>query len=1017
MISVINKEKIIILGAGSPHMGNTPSALIETSSGKMIMNWILDALNSENRSIEIIGGYKAEKIKKSFPEIPLSINKDWKSMGSTGSFLSSNLENDVPTFISYADILFRKSIVNKLRSSKKPIAIAWDSKWNPDNKKVKKINEKIQVNKKNVLRIGVDIKNELSDGKFIGLARFEPEVINEIISLKPEITKLMKLEQFSYLIEYLRIKGFEVEAFDVNGEWAEVTESNDIAAFILGTKAKTLKRLREVVKLSKIQDQITFTKDSWESNYPEIIDKILNLLGTNQELIVRSSSRSEDSFTSANAGKFKSILNVKPDKNIKNAINEVIESFGKNADKKDEVLVQPMLSNVKSSGVAFTRTMEDGCPWYIINYEESNDTSSITSGNSKNHKTCIIRRDKFQKVSCPRWINNLYYSIKEIEKLISYDSLDIEFAIDSDNFVNLLQVRPLVKKNKNPAKDDIYLKKIDISHKTWQKLYFCPPHIPGDAPPAYGLMPDWNPAEIIGTAPGELSLSLYKYLITDDIWAQQRLEFGYRDVRPAPLLVSFSGRPYVDIRLSFASFIPKNLPDKLAGKLLRYYLNYLKNNKEYHDKVEFKVVQTCISPNEGEWKDRLKNSNIFSESEILLIENELKLITQNAFSKPKNYLKVISKLEDKNKKIMNSNLEPLEKARMLIEDCRILGTLPFAHLARCAFIAMTLLNDAESSGIISKNAKDSFLSSIKTVSKEFKIDGKKALTNNSDWRKYVKKYGHLRPGTYDINSERYDSNDSFLLKISSKTEHKETEKKISYKCWEKEKYNFFNSLKKIGLPYNEELVEEFLYKSIEGREYSKFVFSKNLSDAIEEIAKFGSDFGLNRESLSNLNIFDILKLRDSEEEEDSIKNNLKSISKSNQAKKDISSKLQLPNLIFSENEFDIFFVDSNIPNFFGSETITKKFIEIPESSNTNFSNLDKKIVLIKRADPGYDWLFSQNIAGLVTLYGGANSHMAIRSAEFNLPAAIGVGDQIYEKLINSNLIQLDPIKKIIKGLK
>ena len=36
MISVINKEKIIILGAGSPHMGNTPSALIETSSGKMI---------------------------------------------------------------------------------------------------------------------------------------------------------------------------------------------------------------------------------------------------------------------------------------------------------------------------------------------------------------------------------------------------------------------------------------------------------------------------------------------------------------------------------------------------------------------------------------------------------------------------------------------------------------------------------------------------------------------------------------------------------------------------------------------------------------------------------------------------------------------------------------------------------------------------------------------------------------------------------------------------------------------
>ena len=32
------------------------------------------------------------------------------------------------------------------------------------------------------------------------------------------------------------------------------------------------------------------------------------------------------------------------------------------------------------------------------------------------------------------------------------------------------------------------------------------------------------------------------------------------------------------------------------------------------------------------------------------------------------------------------------------------------------------------------------------------------------------------------------------------------------------------------------------------------------------------------------------------------------------------------------------------------------------------------------------------------MYGGANSHMAIRAAEFNLPAAIGVGDVDTEEL-------------------
>ena len=66
-----------------------------------------------------------------------------------------------------------------------------------------------------------------------------------------------------------------------------------------------------------------------------------------------------------------------------------------------------------------------------------------------------------------------------------------------------------------------------------------------------------------------------------------------------------------------------------------------------------------------------------------------------------------------------------------------------------------------------------------------------------------------------------------------------------------------------------------------------------------------------------------------------------------------------------------------------------------------------KIVLIPQADPGYDWLFGQQIAGLITMYGGANSHMAIRAAEFGLPAAIGVGETKYQSLSNAVVLELD----------
>jgi len=60
--------------------------------------------------------------------------------------------------------------------------------------------------------------------------------------------------------------------------------------------------------------------------------------------------------------------------------------------------------------------------------------------------------------------------------------------------------------------------------------------------------------------------------------------------------------------------------------------------------------------------------------------------------------------------------------------------------------------------------------------------------------------------------------------------------------------------------------------------------------------------------------------------------------------------------------------------------------------------------LIENADPGFDWIFSHNIAGLVTQYGGVNSHMAIRCAELGIPAAIGVGDKIYENLHEGRLM-------------
>lgn len=70
-------------------------------------------------------------------------------------------------------------------------------------------------------------------------------------------------------------------------------------------------------------------------------------------------------------------------------------------------------------------------------------------------------------------------------------------------------------------------------------------------------------------------------------------------------------------------------------------------------------------------------------------------------------------------------------------------------------------------------------------------------------------------------------------------------------------------------------------------------------------------------------------------------------------------------------------------------------------------NLAGKIVCIPSADPGYDWLFSHSIGGLVTAWGGANSHMAIRAGELGLPSVIGAGEANYRKWSEARKMRID----------
>ena len=112
--------------------------------------------------------------------------------------------------------------------------------------------------------------------------------------------------------------------------------------------------------------------------------------------------------------------------------------------------------------------------------------------------------------------------------------MDIEFCIKKNIFY-IFQCRPLKKISIN---DDKKFEQalLNVSKKI-KKIKSEIPDLFGKTT-HFANMSDWNPAEMIGVKPSPLSISLYSELITDEVWAKQRSDYGYQDVRPNPLMIN-----------------------------------------------------------------------------------------------------------------------------------------------------------------------------------------------------------------------------------------------------------------------------------------------------------------------------------------------------------------------------------------------------------------------------------------------------------------------------------------------
>jgi adenylylsulfate kinase-like enzyme/phosphohistidine swiveling domain-containing protein len=767
-----------------------------------------------------------------------------------------------------------------------------------------------------------------------------------------------------------------------------------VGSVAFATKAETLETLAPRLRTGRILPQVRFTVAEWHGDRSRVLARIVAKDWSSKPVIVRSSAQGEDGPTSSQAGRYDSVLGVLGSADIAHAIEQVIASFAEGGTANDQIFVQPMLERVAMAGVAFSRRPSGGGPYYIVNYDaRSGRTDRVTAGVGGNLETFLCLRSRID--ACPPTLAPVIALVGELESLFACDAIDVEFAVDDTGQLYLLQVRPLSIERQQPVADaQVDTALADVACKV--ALLSRPHPFLHGSRAIFGVMPDWNPAEIIGLRPWPLSLSLYRELVTDAIWAYQRDNYGYQNLRSFPLLVSFHGLPYIDVRVSFNSFVPRDVPDDLAGRLVNYYIDRLLAEPQLHDKVEFEIIFSCYTLDLPQRLGRLTERG-FSHADVTELAGALRRLTNRIIHGETGLWRrdraKIDLLAQRLPAIGEAKIDKIARIYWLIEDCKRYGTLPFAGLARAGFIAVQLLQSFVAVGVLDAEEHATFMASIDTVGSRIGRD-----FAHLPKAQFLARYGHLRPGTYDILSPRYDEAPDLYFDWSGPRAASSAQPRFALSIGQLRRIE--QVLKEHELEIDVLSLMEFIKSGIEGREYAKFVFTRNLSDALSLIRQLGEEYDFSVEDCAFL---DYEAIRTLYSESGSVRDRLlESIARGRQ-RHALTRNLVLPPVISAPSEVFAFHLPPSQPNFITRKSITASVASVGDPPE-GFAG---RILFVPSADPGFDWIFTRGISGFVTQFGGANSHMAIRASELGIPAVIGAGEALYQRWRAARKLCLD----------
>jgi choline kinase len=239
--------KAIIIGAGRgrrlmPLTEDTPKCFAEIG-GKRILDWALEAFAAAGlREVVFIGGYQIEKVRAEYEHLTFCHNAEWEQNNILASLFYAE-EHFADGFVcSYADILYRPRVAQKLMTSPHDITLVVDTDWrnryrlrtqHPEDDA-----EKVLADGERLRRVSRDVTAEQAHGEYIGVARFTPRgaetlrehhrrALREFDGRPFQGAPSVQKAYFIHIIQEMIEQGVPVHKVDTHGDYMEVDTTED----------------------------------------------------------------------------------------------------------------------------------------------------------------------------------------------------------------------------------------------------------------------------------------------------------------------------------------------------------------------------------------------------------------------------------------------------------------------------------------------------------------------------------------------------------------------------------------------------------------------------------------------------------------------------------------------------------------------------------------------------------------------------------------------------------------------